>query len=82
MYWKKAVAALRIVFRMVTKKFNYIKSNKETTWIYQCYKKIAPIHEILQNFFFFTSKVKVKNRLIRNKVEIGNWKLKMLKWEQ
>ena len=24
------------------------------------------------NFFFFTSKVKVKNRLIRNKVEIEN----------
>ena len=54
--------------RVVALGIFFIKSNKKTTWIYQCHKKITQMHEILQ--FLYTNKVKEKNRLIKKKVKI------------
>jgi len=41
------VAVLRIVFRMVTKKKNYTKFNKEIIWMYVTKKEEIQIHEAL-----------------------------------
>ena len=59
---------------------NYTKFNKEITWIYQHHKKKknTQIHEILQ--FFCTNKEKKKNKLIRDKVEIENADMRIIKW--
>ena len=59
---------------------NYAKFNKETTWIYQHHqkKKKMQIHEILQ-FFVLAKKKKI---LIRDKVEIKNAYMRIIKWPQ
>ena len=80
------MAALGIYFRWSLKNLNYIKSYTKTAWIYQCHqkrkkkkeKKKKQIHEILQ--FFCTNKEKKKNKLIRDKVEIENADMRIIKW--
>ena len=61
---------------------NYTKFNKETIWIYQSHKKT---HKYIKYYnFFCTNKEnkKKKKRLIKDKVQIENVDMRIIKWPQ
>ena len=60
------------------RKLNYIKFNKEITWIYQHHKKNKKWKYMnYYNFFLLTKRE--RNVLIRNKVGIENAKIRVIK---
>ena len=67
------------------KNLNYTKFNKETIWIYQCHqKKKKKKHANTQNitnFFVLTKRIK-KKRLIKDKMQIENVDIRIIKWPQ
>ena len=61
---------------------NYTKFNKERISIYQRHKKnkIKQIHKILQ-FFVLIKRIR-KKKLIKDKVQIENVNMRIIKWPQ
>ena len=67
----------------ILRNVNYIKFNKEIIWIYQRYKKKTHIYDILHFFFFTNKENKKKNkRLIKDKMQIENVDIRIIKWPQ
>ena len=78
-----AMVALGIFLGWSLRNLNYKKINKETIWIYQGHKNKNKKHANTRNFtiFFGTNKEnKKKKRLIKDKVQIENADLRIIKW--
>ena len=76
------MANLGFFLRWSLRNLNYTKLNKETIWIYQHHKKKKmQIHKILKKIVL-TKRIRKKNRLIKDKVQIENADMRIIKWPQ
>ena len=68
-----------IFFRWSLGNLNYTKFNKETIWIYQCQKK-KKIRKYVKyyNFFVLTKRIR-KKKLIKDKMQIENADMGIIK---
>ena len=69
--------ALGICLGWSLRNLNYTKFNKERISIYQRHKKNTQIHEILQ-FFVLIKRIR-KKKLIKDKVQIENADIRIIK---
>ena len=81
-----SVAALWFFFLgWSLRNLNYIQFNKETTLIYQHHKKKKKhthTHKYMKYILQFFVLIKKKKRLIRDKVEVENADMWIIKWLQ
>ena len=75
------MADLGFFLRWSLRNLNYTKFNKENLNISTSKKKIQ-IHEILQIFWTNKENKEKKNRLIKDKVQIENVDMRIIKWPQ
>ena len=77
------MADLGFFLRWSLRNLNYTKFNKETIWIYQRHKKTHKYIKYYNFFFVLTKRIRrKKKRLIKDKVQIENVDMRIIKWPQ